>query len=103
MDEPVLALRIARRAEPRRRTCRSSPAPATRNHAAEFYKAGASDAVPETLESSLHLAETALIDLGLAMGPIIASVHEKRDELQQKIKKAAQARPHAAPAPLSGG
>ena len=24
------------------------------------------------------------------MGPIIASVHEKRDELQQKIKKAAQ-------------
>ena len=46
--------------------------------------------MPEALESSLHLAETALVDLGLAMGPIIASVHQKREDLQNEIKAAAQ-------------
>jgi CPA2 family monovalent cation:H+ antiporter-2 len=60
------------------------------DHAAELYRAGASDAVPETLESSLHLAETALVDLGLAMGPVIASVHQKREDLQKEIKTAAK-------------
>ena len=34
----------------------------------------ASDAVPETLESSLQLAEAVLIDLGVAMGPVIAGL-----------------------------
>jgi CPA2 family monovalent cation:H+ antiporter-2 len=90
MDEPVLALRIAKRARAQAPDLPIIARARDTNHAAELYKAGASDAVPETLESSLQLAETALIDLGLAMGPIIASVHEKRDELQQKIKKAAQ-------------
>jgi CPA2 family monovalent cation:H+ antiporter-2 len=90
MDEPVLALRIARRARAQAPDLPIIARARDTNHAAELYKAGASDAVPETLESSLQLAETALIDLGLAMGPIIASVHEKRDELQQKIKQAAQ-------------
>ena len=51
-------------------------------HAAELYRAGASDAVPETLESSLQLSEAVLVDLGVAMGPVIASIHEKRDELR---------------------
>jgi CPA2 family monovalent cation:H+ antiporter-2 len=55
-------------------------------HAAELYKAGATDAVPETLEASLQLAEAALVDLGVAMGPVIASIHEKRDELRAEIK-----------------
>jgi monovalent cation:H+ antiporter-2, CPA2 family len=54
-------------------------------HAAELYKAGATDAVPETVESSLQLSEAALVDLGLAMGPVIASIHEKRAELRRKI------------------
>ena len=44
------------------------------------------DAVPETLEASLQLSEAALVDLGLAMGPVIASIHEKRDELRARIK-----------------
>jgi CPA2 family monovalent cation:H+ antiporter-2 len=54
-------------------------------HAAELYRAGASDAVPETLESSLQLSEAVLVDLGMAMGPVIASIHEKRAELRQQI------------------
>jgi CPA2 family monovalent cation:H+ antiporter-2 len=55
------------------------------NHAAELYRAGATDAVPETIESSLQLSEAALVDLGLPMGPVIASIHEKRAELRSKI------------------
>jgi CPA2 family monovalent cation:H+ antiporter-2 len=58
-------------------------------HAAELYKAGVSEAVPETLESSLQLSEAVLVDLGVAMGPVIASIHEKRDELRQVIRREA--------------
>ena len=43
------------------------------------------DAVPETLESSLQLSEAVLVDLGMALGPVIASIHEKRAELRQQI------------------
>ena len=55
-------------------------------HAAELYRDGASHAVPETLESSLQLSEAVLVDLGVAMGPVIASIHEKRDELRKKLR-----------------
>jgi monovalent cation:H+ antiporter-2, CPA2 family len=58
------------------------------DHAAELYRAGVTDAVPETLESSLQLSEAVLVDLGVAMGPVIASIHEKRDQLRQEIKQA---------------
>jgi CPA2 family monovalent cation:H+ antiporter-2 len=46
--------------------------------------------VPETLESSLQLSEAVLVDLGVAMGPVIASIHEKRDELRQSIRAEAE-------------
>ena len=65
-------------------TCRSSPAPATPAHAAELYQAGVTDAVPETLEASLQLSEAVLVDIGVAMGPVIASIHEKRGELRAR-------------------
>ena len=58
------------------------------------------DAVPETLEASLQLAEAALVDLGVAMGPVIASIHEKRDELRAQIK--AEAELEEAPRRLGG-
>jgi CPA2 family monovalent cation:H+ antiporter-2 len=59
-------------------------------HAAELYRAGVTDAVPETLEASLQLSEAALVDLGVPMGPVIASIHEKRDELRAEIKTEAE-------------
>ncbi len=59
-------------------------------HAAKLYKAGVTDAVPETLEASLQLSEAALVDLGVAMGPVIASIHEKRDQLRAEIKAEAE-------------
>jgi CPA2 family monovalent cation:H+ antiporter-2 len=55
-------------------------------HAAHLYRTGASDAVPETIEASLQLSEAVLVDVGVAMGPVIASIHAKRAELQATIK-----------------
>jgi CPA2 family monovalent cation:H+ antiporter-2 len=89
MDNPVLINRLAKRL---RRTFPDLPIVARARdtaHAAQLYKAGVSDAVPETLEASLQLAEAALVDLGVAMGPVIASIHEKRDELRGQIKSEA--------------
>jgi Kef-type K+ transport systems, membrane components len=90
MDNPVLVNRLAKRL---RRAFADLPIVARARdtaHAAQLYRAGASDAVPETLEASLQLSEAALVDLGVAMGPVIASIHEKRDELRAQIKAEAQ-------------
>ena len=64
-------------------TDRSSRARATPAHATHLYELGASDAIPETIEASLQLAETVLVDVGVPMGYVIASIHEKRDEYPQ--------------------
>jgi len=85
MDEPVLAQRITRKL---RAAYPALPIIARARdalHAAELYRSGASTAVPETLESSLQLSEAVLVDLGVAMGPVIASIHEKRDEFREEI------------------
>ena len=50
------------------------------------YHIGASDAVPETIEASLQPSEAVLVDVGVPMGPVIASIHEKRAALQDAIK-----------------
>ena len=55
-------------------------------HAAHLYGIGATDAVPETIEASLQLAEAALVEIGVPMGPVIATIHERRAELQAEIK-----------------
>lgn len=52
-------------------------------HAQRLYQMGATDAVPETIEASLQLAENTLIDLGVPMGLVLASVHERRDVFRQ--------------------
>lgn len=55
-------------------------------HATELYRLGASDAIPETIEASLQLAETVLVDIGVPMGHVIASIHEKRDEFRKMLQ-----------------
>jgi monovalent cation:H+ antiporter-2, CPA2 family len=89
MNDPVLAARTVKsvRAEYPALTIVARARDA--DHAAELYLAGVTDAVPETLESSLQLSEAVLVDLGVAMGPVIASIHEKRDEFRRTIKEAA--------------
>jgi K+:H+ antiporter len=59
-------------------------------HASHLYRLGATDAVPETIEASLQLSEAALIGFGKAAGPIIASIHEKRDEIRRALQQAAR-------------
>lgn len=90
MDDPVQVARIARRV---RGWVPELPIIARARdtaHAARLYKAGVTDAVPETLEASLQLSEAVLVDIGLAMGPVIASIHEKRSEFRMKIMEEAE-------------
>ncbi|MEJ0022082.1 MAG: NAD-binding protein [Alphaproteobacteria bacterium] len=47
---------------------------------------GATDAVPETIEASLLLSETLLADIGVPMGPVIASIHERRAQFRTEIQ-----------------
>ena len=85
MDDPVQVVRLVKRV---RAWCPDLTIVARARdaeHAAELYRAGATDAVPETLESSLQLSEAVLVDLGMAMGPVIASIHEKRAEFRQQM------------------
>ncbi|HUC52212.1 MAG TPA: cation:proton antiporter [Xanthobacteraceae bacterium] len=60
------------------------------DHARHLYQLGATDAVPETVEASLQLSEAALVGLGIPMGPVIASIHEKRDEIRHDLQEAAR-------------
>ena len=58
-------------------------------HASHLYELGVTDAVPETIEASLQLSEAALVGLGVPTGPVIASIHEKRDEYRVVLQAAA--------------
>ncbi len=59
------------------------------DHARHLYTLGVSDAVPETIEASLQVTEAALVGLGVPTGPVIASIHERRDEFREALQGAA--------------
>ena len=86
MDEPVLAQHLTKKLRKAHPDLPIIARARDGEHAAELYRSGASHAVPETLESSLQLSEAVLVDLGVAMGPVIASIHEKRDEFREKLE-----------------
>ena len=56
-------------------------------HAQRLYELGATDAVPETVEASLQLSEAVLVEIGVPMGLIIASIHERRDEFRKSLNR----------------
>jgi len=85
MDEPVLAQRLVRKLRAARPDLPIIARARDTNHAAMLYRMGATTAVPETLESSLQLSEAVLVEIGVPMGPVIASIHEKRDEFRDEI------------------
>jgi CPA2 family monovalent cation:H+ antiporter-2 len=89
MDDPVQVVRMTRALRRRFPDLAIIARARDPNHAAQLYRAGATDAVPETVESSLQLSEAVLVDLGLAMGPVIASIHDKRAQLRAKIMEMA--------------
>jgi CPA2 family monovalent cation:H+ antiporter-2 len=85
-DAAEAIVRLARAAHPNLTiVARASDA----QHATILYGLGASDAVPETIEASLQLAEAVLVDLGIPMGHVIASIHEKRDEFRKMLQPVA--------------
>jgi CPA2 family monovalent cation:H+ antiporter-2 len=58
------------------------------DHARALYALGVPDAAPETIEASLQLSEAVLVDIGVPMGLVIASIHEKRDEFRRALAAA---------------
>ena len=89
MDEHVLAQRLVRKLRDNHPDLPIIARARDSYHAAELYRSGASTAVPETLESSLQLSEAVLVDLGVPMGLVIASIHERRDEFREQIQEEA--------------
>ena len=87
MDEPVLAQRLVSKLRAEHPDLLIVARARDPEHAAELYRAGASHAVPETLEATLQLSEAVLVDIGVAMGPVIASIHEKRDEFREQLER----------------
>jgi len=87
MDDPVAQLRLTRSIRADHPDLPIVVRARDARHAADLYRAGATDAVPEQLESSLQLSEAVLTEIGLAVGPVIASIHEKRAEQRAEIKE----------------
>jgi CPA2 family monovalent cation:H+ antiporter-2 len=56
-------------------------------HAQRLYDLGVTDAVPETMEASLQLSEAVLVEIGVPMGLVIASIHERRDEFRAQLNR----------------
>lgn len=57
-------------------------------HAERLYRLGVTDAVPETTEASLQLAENTLVDLGVPMGLVLGSIHQKREDYRKAFQAA---------------
>ncbi len=85
MDEPVAVLRMVRQLRQAYPDLPILARARDTSNAAALYRAGANHAIPEALEASLQLSEAALVEIGVPMGPVIASIHGKRDEMRQKI------------------
>lgn len=100
MDEPVLAQHLVRKLRARYPDLPILARARDARHAAALYRAGASTAVPQTLESSLQLSEAVLVNIGVPMGFVIASIHERRDEYRKQIMEEGQL--DAAPTLRSG-
>ena len=59
-------------------------------HARHLYAQGVNETVPETIEASLQLSEAALVSLGVPMGRVIASIHQKRADFAEELRSAAR-------------
>jgi monovalent cation:H+ antiporter-2, CPA2 family len=59
------------------------------DHAAQLYKAGVTEAVPEAIEASLHISEAALIAAGVPLGLAIAAIHGERDQYRAAYQRIA--------------
>ena len=86
MDIPQAVERVVQAARSERKDIVIVARARDAEHAHHLYTLGASDAIPETIEASLQLSESLLVDIGVPMGLVIASIHEKRDEFRKILQ-----------------
>jgi CPA2 family monovalent cation:H+ antiporter-2 len=79
MDNPTRAQEILKAVRSERPDLKIIARARDERHAMKLYEAGVTEAVPETTEASLQLAEALLVEAGVPMGLAIAAVHERRD------------------------
>ena len=89
LDDADIAERIVRDVRARHPNLTIVARARDADRAARLYALGVTDAVPETIEASLQLSEAVLTDMGIAMGLVIASIHEKRDEYRKVLQPVA--------------
>ncbi len=85
MDSPARVDDVTRVARAHRSDLKIIARARDERHAMTLYAAGATEAVPETVELSLQLGESLLVEAGIAMGVAIASVHERRDAFRRML------------------
>jgi monovalent cation:proton antiporter-2 (CPA2) family protein len=79
MDAPSRVEQILKTVRSEQKTLKIIARARDERHAQKLYAAGVTEAVPETIEASLQLAEALLVETGVPMGLAIAAVHERRD------------------------
>ncbi len=85
MDNPSRVDDVARTARAERSDLKIIARARDERHAMRLYAAGVTEAVPETIESSLQLGESLLVEAGVPMGLAIASIHERRDTFRKLL------------------
>ncbi len=85
MDNQVRVDDVARTARTLREDLKIIARARDERHAQKLYELGVTEAVPETIESSLQLGEALLVETGVPMGLAIASVHERRDGFRKLL------------------
>ena len=85
MDNPERAEEIVRNSRLEHPDLKIIARARDESHAIRLYEAGATEAVPETIEASLQLGEALLVETGVPMGLAIASVHERRDGFRKLL------------------
>jgi monovalent cation:proton antiporter-2 (CPA2) family protein len=85
MDNPVRVDEVVRVARALRADLKIIARARDERHAQRLYGWGVTEAVPETIESSLQLGEALLVETGIPMGLAIASVHERRDGFRKLL------------------
>jgi Kef-type K+ transport system membrane component KefB/voltage-gated potassium channel Kch len=85
MDNPARVDSVVKIARAQRADIKIIARARDERHAMRLYEIGATEAVPETIEASLQLGESLLVEAGIAMGLVIASVHERRDGFRKLL------------------
>ena len=85
MDNPVRVDDVVKAARALRGDLKIIARARDERHAQKLYALGVTEAVPETIESSLQLGEALLVETGVPMGLAIASVHERRDGFRKLL------------------